>query len=539
MPALLSQLVVSMLILLGSSSIDAHGQMLVGSGVDSAQTHAWAAYGAGDGEVLLVHLPPRDVDVDAQIPMPPAEPGELHAVRPLNRFPDAIAAIENRVYLVFPPSLTPRGQIRRVFSGQAIASPVGSIWGFAPTGRLDTEPAITIPGQVDALVATSDTLWALLNDDGQDDEQGEGQYTLLTMKKNAWEPVDLPASGALPDDAAERWTISALGSTLIAIDQSDPDAMLPFGFDAKAKAWSLMDWPRIGVPDGRFQILAGTRSLIVVDWDQHEQARIRTWSHAGVFTIADGVDLPVDIELAVLSSVNRLIGLVAADRSDEHPPSQDPVGIQVYELDLLDGSLVYAGDPVVSTPVSQAEMRFLMGMMILIMAGVLVVVILPDRTDAMGIPDGFELADPGRRLMATMVDVFLISLVVGLIFDVRVFEIITLGVIARSDDTWLAIPSVMISGIVVMSLMEWLVGASPGKFFMGIRVVRAQGGPMQRIPLWAAIVRNIIKWVLPPVAALALVDPEMLHRGDRATRTIVAAPIESTNLDEHWDSKDS
>ena len=518
---------------------DARGQMLVGAGVDDTQTHSWAVYENANDEILLVHLPPRDVDANAQIPIEPAKPGELHAVRPLNRFPDAIAAIENRVYLVFPPSLTPRGQIRRVFSGQAIASPVGAIWGFMPAGRLDSEPAITIPGQVDALVATSDTLWVLLNDDGQDDEQGEGQYTLLTMKKNAWEPVDLPATGALPDDAAERWTISALGSMLIAIDQSDPDAMQLFGFDAKTKAWSLMDWPRIGVPDGRFQILAGTRSLIVVDWDQHEQARIRTWSHAGIFTIADGVDLPVDIELAVLSSVNRLIGLVASDRSDEHPPSQDPVGIQVYELDLLDGSLVYAGDPVVSTPVSEAEMRFLMGMMILIMAGVLVVVILPDKTDAMGIPDGFELADPGRRLMATMVDVFLISLMVGLIFDVRVIEIITLGVIARSDDTWLAIPSVMISGIVVMSLMEWLVGASPGKFFMGIRVVRAQGGPMQRIPLWAAIVRNIIKWVLPPVAALALVDPEMLHRGDRATRTIVAAPIESAQGRDPSDSEDS
>ncbi len=517
---------------------DVRGQMLVGSGVDDTQTHAWAAYKNARGETLLVHLPPRDGDVNAQIPINPAEPGELHAVRNLNRFPDAIAAIENRVYLVFPPSYTTeRGKIRRVFSGQAVPAPVGAIWGFMPTGRLDSEPAIYTQGQVDALVATTDTLWALLKEDDQ--------YTLVTMKDAAWETVDLPDAAGLSSPDLDRsatvwrWMISAVGGQLIAIDRTDPDAIRPFGFDAADGAWSLMDWPRIAVPDGRFQILAGMRSLIVVDWDQQSQARIRTWSHAGIFTIADGLDLPVDIELTALGSVNRLIGLVAGNRSADGASDENHAGVQIYELDLSDGSVVYAGEPVVSTPVSQAEMRFLMGMMILIMAGVLVVVIMPDRTSAMGVPDGFELADPGRRLMATMVDVFLVSLAVGLIFDVRVIEIITLGVIARSDDAWLAIPSVMISGVVVMSLMEWLVGASPGKFFVGVRVVRAQGGPMQRIPLWAAIVRNVIKWVLPPVAALALVDPEMLHRGDRATRTIVAAPIESTNVHGGTDSEDS
>jgi len=60
---------------------------------------------------------------------------------------------------------------------------------------------------------------------------------------------------------------------------------------------------------------------------------------------------------------------------------------------------------------------------------------------------------------------------------------------------------------------------------------------MSRIPLWAAIVRNMIKWLVPPVAALVLLDPERLHRGDRATRTLVVAPIE--DFDGSQSSKDS
>jgi len=57
--------------------------------------------------------------------------------------------------------------------------------------------------------------------------------------------------------------------------------------------------------------------------------------------------------------------------------------------------------------------------------------------------------------------------------------------------------------------------------------------------LWAAIVRNIIKWILPPVAAMALIDPQMLHRGDRATRSLVASSIEPVLDDESDESNDS
>ena len=68
------------------------------------------------------------------------------------------------------------------------------------------------------------------------------------------------------------------------------------------------------------------------------------------------VELPEGIEFASLGSVNRLVGLAqqvldssVADEGDE------AAGIQVVEIDLADGSVIYAGGPVVSTPVSEKK----------------------------------------------------------------------------------------------------------------------------------------------------------------------------------------
>ncbi len=512
-----------MLIGLLTSSF-ASAQVLVASSLDDTHTHAWAVYENSNNEIVLVHLPPRDGDLGARIPIDPALPGELHAVRTLNKFPDGLAAIGNRVYLVFPTATVGERKIGRVYSGKAVPSPVGSVWGFTPSGRLDSEPAIQIEGELVDLVATSDSVWALI--------KADNEYHLITLADSSWE------AGVLPVVQSPVWRISALGDRVVAVDLADDNNLQAYVLGEDHTTWTT-HWSTLPSPMGDFEIIASLHGLFILDQDEHGSGRIQTWSNSGIFTIASGLDLPTNINFSALDSVNRLVGIAEQIQldTDISEASQSQPTVQVYEIDLADGSMVYVGEPVVSSPVSAAEMRFLMGMMVLIMVGVLVVVIMPDRADAMGIPDGFALADPGRRLMATMFDVFFVSFVMGLLFDVRVIEIITLSVIVRSDTSWLVIPAVLISGIVSMSLLEWLVGASPGKWLMGIRVVRGVGGPMSRIPLWAAIVRNMIKWLVPPVAALVLLDPERLHRGDRATRTLVVAPIE--DFDGSQSSKDS
>ena len=491
----------------------AQAQVLVSSGIDPTKTHGWAVYENSLDEIVLVHLPPRDGDPDARIPIAPAIAGELRVMRGLGSFPDAIAAVENWVYLVFPPVTVDDRQLRRVYSGRAVASPMGSVWGFEPRGRLNSEPAIQIAGEIVDFVPAGTTLCVLLSLDKQ--------YTLLTLEGSSWEGLPLP------DIDGARWRLSASGDQLVAVDVSDHSSLDAYIHSSKQRGLWSQGWESAPLAQNEFELIAGINGVFITDRDEHGLVRIRTWSAAGVYQIASGLELPADTQLTMLGSVNRLVGVF--DRSsltlEADWASEPQATVEVYEIDLADGSMIYSGDPTAVVPVTAAEMRFLMGMMVLIMVGVLVVVILPDKADAMGIPDGFALADPGRRLMATMFDVFVVSFLIGMIFDVRVVEIVTLSVIARSDTSWLVVPMVMVSGIGVMSVLEWLFGATPGKWMMGLRVVRGQSGAMERVPLWAAVVRNMIKWLVPPVAALALVDPELLHRGDRITKTLVATPI--------------
>lgn len=519
-------------------------QILLASGIGDHNSHAWAVYRNSASEILLVHVPPRDAGSHGAIRTDAAVPGTLQAFRPLgHRFPLAIAAIDERIYLVFPKAHAQGRQIMRVYMGSAVPNPVGASWTFAPIDRLDSKPPIETRGDLLDLVATSTSLYALIKEDGQ--------LQLLTMGDTQWTPVPLPPVVAHQHQAlgptrdhdntqppaepsvapsaqstigprAHDWALASVGEQLLLIDR-DADPLVPLALDKDTATWDSAQWAPMPRPEGDFSILSGQRGMTLLHFDAKGKATLSAWARSGVFTIASDLTLPADARYTVLDSVNELLGIEALPRSVKD--AIDTPAVALWELDLSDGATVYQGPPVAQTPVSIGEFRFLAGMMVLVMVGVLVVVIMPDRPDAMQVPDGFALADPGRRLIATLVDVGLVALLMGEIFGVRASEILTLGVILRPDNAWFIIPSTMLCGVVTMTLFERFLGATPGKLLMGIRVVKALPGPMQRPGLWSALVRNIIKWILPPVAALALVDPETLHRGDRATRTLVVTPI--------------
>jgi uncharacterized RDD family membrane protein YckC len=71
---------------------------------------------------------------------------------------------------------------------------------------------------------------------------------------------------------------------------------------------------------------------------------------------------------------------------------------------------------------------------------------------------------------------------------------------------------------------EWLFGATPGKFLMGLRVV-ADGG--RKAPFWAVLVRNAIglyerqPWMLLVAAPMVVFSPRRQRVGDLLSRTFV------------------
>lgn len=507
------------------------GQVLMSSSLGGTETHAWAVYRNAHEEVLLVHLPPRNPSTDDRLAIRPGVLGEIRPVRRLEAFPDGLAASDEKVFVIFDPVLVGERWVRRVYSGRAVASPVGGVWSFDPPDRLEPEPSLFLKAQVVDFLALGDTLWALMNED----DAGEHTQSVWKVDGSSWIQVPLPehAQGPLVG-------LIHTGDQVLAISQAEENQLRAHRYGDAQQQW-IEDWSTLKTntkSNTKPILVSGTHGLSVIEPGENGQSVLHLWTRSGDYVISQGAYPVADSAYAELGSVNHLVAITRnpSPDTDTSQPSEVLATIQVAEYDLSTGEELYAGDPVVVPPVSGEEVRFLMGMLILVMVGGLVAVLMPDRTDSMGIPVGFALSEPSRRVVASMFDLMLIATLLGMVFNVRLFEVLSLSVIIRQDNSWLIYPSMMVGGMVIGTLSEWLFGASFGKWVTGLRVVKAQAGPMERISFRSSLVRNLIKWLLPPVGLLMTVDPEGLHRGDRATRTIVVYLVDPTDSGDHEDS---
>jgi uncharacterized RDD family membrane protein YckC len=140
------------------------------------------------------------------------------------------------------------------------------------------------------------------------------------------------------------------------------------------------------------------------------------------------------------------------------------------------------------------------------------------------------LARLGTRTIALLIDI-LVQFTLGLILA---WAITVLFVSFRADQ---AIAAAAFVGLVVLVFLIWPVtfetlsrGRSPGKFAMGLRVVRDDGGPIRfRHALVRGLVSLVIEWpglLAPGVSLVAgawilLLSPRAKRIGDLAAGTIV------------------
>lgn len=144
-------------------------------------------------------------------------------------------------------------------------------------------------------------------------------------------------------------------------------------------------------------------------------------------------------------------------------------------------------------------------------------------------------ASVARRAVAFGVDA---TIVFGLAWTLT-FVLAALGVLRIPDVSLLGAPST-VGGLLwivsifegplllaYFSILEGATGRTPGKMLAGLRVVRADGRPLDA---FRAFVRNLLRllWVTPAALVFVLVDGWMLHRteldqrlGDLAAGTLV------------------
>ncbi|MCC5823001.1 MAG: hypothetical protein LAT64_07235 [Phycisphaerales bacterium] len=466
-----------------------------------APSHAWVLSTAGEN-LQLIHLAPRDPDARAGA----APAGAARTVRALLERPVAMAARGDRVYVIFPPTESPSGLVRRVLTARAVPAGLEGMWTDLPLGVFDLAPGLTGGGLLIDLGVTAGrdgAVHALMHD-------GRG-LALLRMASDGWEAVELPEDLAgvaevHPDDAT---VVSYADGLLLAV--RGPDRARAWTLDAGHWAGTdLADWDRFWSADWRL----GWGREIIAGLGSGESSEVWSIGASNAWRIGSFEDRPGEVwSVTTMPSSGRLV------RIGRTPDT----GLRATEISLATGRVVHDGPVQTRSPVSADEFRLIAAMLLAVMIAALMVIIRPSADTPWTVPDGWALADPGRRLIATLFDLLLVIWVVAPAFGANVREVLTLQVLMMPDHAWLAIPGTMIGGALTMGVWEGLLGFSPGKFIAGVRVYRAAPGPEHKLGVFWGLVRCTIKWLIPPVAALALIDREGRHRGDAAAKAVVVA----------------
>ncbi len=519
------------------------------------ESHAWVVLpDERSSRSMLMHIPPRGAASAGYVP-----DGRVSVAARIEEPPELIAAWDSTVYLAFAPEQVRGTVLRRVLRVTATASPIGDRWTYdteegVRDRRLMAAPSMPGGGRLLGFVGSAHGSVALL---GGAKSDPDGGLTLYTLDGEQWIALGLPQSrdGPAPGLAPPPILVStAEGPALFIRDRTDPGLWVSSirrvenpetGQFAPRAEWT---WRPLPFAEGAASSLTGpafeiSGRLVVI----HRQGpgSLLLWSAApsGVYVLGRVAGLSGPCAAAPLDESKRII-LVCPIRKDDAPAARpgrpDPPPRYEYhirEISALTGQELYSGRPASSSPVSAAEFRLLVVVLLAVTVGILLFVLRPagpgSKSTPLVLPARLVLAEPGRRIAAALLDlapsIWLASRLSGVSFSTAFSPD---GLFSPSGALVLLLDGMAIA-FVHTTLCECFFGRSLGKSLLGCEVVRitivagpeGQVQPQSSRPgFWRAVVRNMTKWGLAPVAFAGLSTPEHRHVGDRLAGTVVVVP---------------
>lgn len=210
--------------------------------------------------------------------------------------------------------------------------------------------------------------------------------------------------------------------------------------------------------------------------------------------------------------------------------SQSGASYQLREVSVTTGRTLYAGGVDNRGPLSVREFQILAGLLVLVFALVIVFVLRTDVASVPVLPAGVVLAEPLRRLTAFMLDYLPAAVLTASVFGLAPLALVDLGTLASgSAGLWHVLVALGV-GCVHSTIGEAVFGRSLGKWLTGCEVVRVvkmgEKGELivGRLGWGRAIVRNLVRWALPPGAMFLLFDGARRHAGDVLGKSLVVTP---------------
>lgn len=507
--------VASLLILIAAVTAFASRAQLPGDAATDSASHGWLVVQVpGETVASLAHVPPRTPTQHSA----PAPSGRLRAVASLTHRPTHLAADGESVYMLFGPEATGKRQIMML---SIRPTGVRDLWIRSPETRFVLVGTIDDVERVYGLAVHDGQLQAVV--------QKAGEVELWTRVGSAWTKSESPEIS---------------GETPISVFESETGLHI---VEQASDAWQMHtlsggEWSEVQIqrPDSVSDIrIVGVWRDEVIALGGYE-GRSAVWSLGPAEPLMLGVIDPVGEQSAasVLHSTGRLVlawsvpGEVTEGVNSGLPAPEvvpNPVR-RIVEFSLIEGRSLYAGPANVTVPVSPNEFRLLAFSLLLLMAVVLLVVLRPPGEAGVAmLPPGLAIAGPGRRLAATAIDGFIGLLIVSRVMDLSVVEVLgPLALPATGSLDVGPLAMAILINIAHCSVSEAFFGRSVGKTMTGLIVARVDvasgglpAGQFRPPSIGRSFVRNMIKWVLPPVAMLALSDPSGRHRGDLLARSAV------------------
>jgi uncharacterized RDD family membrane protein YckC len=466
--------IIAILLLLTAAGRAAAG--LAGAGSDNG---AWLALSTSDGRSMLVEV------------LASGEPGELRMHSHISTLPEAMAAGASEVIWVTPPLRNADGPLVRTVrtlrplrAGNAMLAERGAL------------PPLSSERHIAGLVAADGQLAALL----RPEELGFSRSTMLQLRGMEWAPVDLPPNV----DESRRWTLLATQGA---------HAILVHGETAeRSRLWKL--GAAGGWTEHLLSVAPDVEQVVLV---QGQVLGLRRGSSASELVI-ESIRPEVALELATIADVPG--GYIATACGDSlllaWEDRDADTGVRIMLLST-GGRELYAGPGQQVQPVSPAEFRLLMLMLVSIFLTALLFVLRPQSAETVAsLPEDAALAGPLRRILASLIDVAPGAAIAWFVWG-RGFE--------PSQDVllWLAedgaAPLLVVGGAMALHSIigEAFTGRTLGKALTGCRTIDRSGG---RPAVAQCVARNVVKVLCPALILFVLLAPYVPHPGSFETLVV-------------------